>query len=88
MSYTDQATLSRDAVFRGRLEACVTTESRSRTDTQIGQATLKNPSVGVTAFMPWVTSQPGFDVPESTITDGMILSAVQAVWADVDAQGL
>jgi hypothetical protein len=86
MSYADQSALYNDYTFRGRLEAAVTKESRSRPASDMAGAILAFPPKGTELFLPWVTTEPGFDVEESTITDPMLLSAIQAVWAPVEAQ--
>ena len=85
MSYADQAALYNDHAFRGRLEAAVTKESRTKTG-DLAAAILAFPPKGTELFLPWVTTEPGFDVADQeTITDGMLLSAIQAVWAPVEA---
>lgn len=87
MSYQDQAELSRDMIFNDRMTGCVTTESRTRLpDSPVAVLTMGNPAAGVSAFMPWVTSEPGFDVPQDQVSDAMLLAAVQSVWGQVDAQ--
>jgi hypothetical protein len=85
MSYADQAALYNDFTFRGRLEAAVTKESRSKPDSDLAAAVLAFPPKGTELFLPWVTTEPGFDVPDADITDPMLLSAIQAVWPAVEA---
>jgi len=80
MSYQDQANLSVDPQFLGRLGAAVTTEARGHDD-ELSTAVLTGGAIyAANRFVPYVTSEPGFDVPEPSITDGMLLSAVQSVW--------
>jgi hypothetical protein len=85
MSYADQAALYNDYAFRARLEAAVTKESRTHAASEMASAILKFPPKGTELFLPWVTTEPGFDVAESSITDPMLLSAIQAVWPSVEA---
>lgn len=85
MSYEDQHAIYEDFTFRGRLEAAVTKESRSRSG-DMASAILRYPLTGTELFLPWVTTEPGFDVADQRqITDGMLLAAIQAVWAPVEA---
>jgi hypothetical protein len=90
VSYEAQAALTADPLFVGRLGACVTTESRSKDDDLAELVLTAGAYVGVSKFMPYVSSEPGFDVPQDQITDPMLLSAVQSVWplvlADLTAQ--
>ena len=88
MSYADQANLYSDPVFKGRLQAAVLKESRGRPDSAVAEYSLEYPPSGMQMFLPWVTTEPGFDVPEPVITDGMLLAAVQAVWGNVETQGI
>ena len=85
MSYEDQAALAGDQLFLGRLGACVVTEARSHSDPLAGQVLQGGFTYAAGVFLPWVSSEPGFSVPSSSITDGMLLSAVQAVWPAVAA---
>ena len=85
MSYADQAAIYSDYAFRDRLQSAVTKESRSKPG-EMATAILAFPPKGTELFLPWVTTEPGFDVADQeTITDGQILSAIQAVWADVES---
>ena len=85
MSYADQAAIYADYAFRDRLQAAVTKESRSKPG-EMSDAILQFPPKGAELFLPWVTTEPGFDVADqATITDGQILSAIQAVWVDVES---
>lgn len=94
MSYEDQAALASDGEFNSRLSAALTTEGRSKTTDPLGQLVMNSPQHGVTVFMPFVSSAPGFADKygtggQASITDGDLLSAVQASWADVaTVQGL
>ena len=87
MPYEDRATLVTDPVFIGRLNACVTNEAmpNAQAGDQLGERLMTSWGWGGTIFMPWVSSAPGFDVEQSTITDGMLLSAVQASWSQVES---
>lgn len=87
MSYADRAALVTDPEFIGRLNACVTNEAMplAQAGDPFGQRLMTSWGWGGTIFMPWVSSAPGFDVPQDQITDGMLLSAVQAAWATVEA---
>lgn len=89
MSYQDRAALVTDPVFIGRLNACVTNEAMPKAVTTspdpFSQRLMTAWGWGGTIFMPWVSSAPGFDVPQAEITDGMLLSAVQASWAQVES---
>jgi len=84
MSYAEQSALYNDYAFRGRLEAAVTKESRGKTG-DLAAAVLAFPPKGTELFLPYVTTEPGFDVANDAITDGMLLSAIQAVWPLVEA---
>ncbi len=87
MPYQDRAALVTDPVFIGRLNACVTNEAlpMAQAGDPFGQRLMTAWGWGGTIFMPWVSSAPGFDVAGADITDGMLLSAVQASWAEVQA---
>jgi hypothetical protein len=86
MSYATQAELYNSFPFRARLEAAVTKESRSRPASTLAADILAYPPKGTQLFLPWVTTEPGFDVPDEQVTDGMLLSAIQSVWPNVEAQ--
>lgn len=94
MSYADQAGLATDPEFGRRLSSALTTEGRSKVDDPVGKLVMNSPQQGVAVFMPFISSAPGFADKyaangEAGITDGDILSAVQASWADVGTvQGL
>jgi hypothetical protein len=88
MSYAAQADLSTDEGFAGRLAAAVTGEAKPL-EGLLAEAVLRSPVAGAQMFTPFVASEPGFADAYLTggqlaITDGMILSAVQANWARVE----
>lgn len=80
MSYEDRAALVSDPTFIGRLNSCVSNEALNMT-TEFADRILSAWGYGANVFAPLVTAAPGFDVPQAEITDGMLLSAVQANWA-------
>lgn len=94
MSYADQSALSSDPEFNRRTTAALTTEGRAKPADPLGAMIMRSPQQGVSAFMPWLSSAPGFadkygSGGQQAISDGDILAAVQANWADVAAvQGL
>lgn len=80
MSFADQAAVASSPEFQARLGACIQKESRTKDDALAGVILTGN-TFPVQQFLPFVTTEPGFDVPDqSTITDGEILAAVQLVW--------
>lgn len=83
MAYADRAALKTDPDFRGRLDACVLNEAALKPPDPFVDAILSQPNYGMEAFLPLVVSLPGFDRPQSAITDGDLLAGVQAVWARV-----
>lgn len=87
MAYADRAALVTDPEFIGRLNACVTNEAmpKAQAGDGFGERLMTSWGWGGTIFMPWISSAPGFDVPQDQVTDGMLLSAVQASWATVEA---
>lgn len=90
MGYQDVADLATDANFRARLAACLASESVGKTGDGLADLILRNPSSGANMFMPLVSSAPGFGDKYATggqeaVTDGDLLSAVQASWAKVTA---
>jgi hypothetical protein len=86
MGYAERAAMKVDPDFRGRLDACTLNEAAGKpAGDSFAEAILTRPNYGLEAFMPWVMSAPGFDVDPATITDGMLLSAVQASWDRVAA---
>lgn len=86
MAYLDRSQLYNDPTFQGRLQAAILTESRGRSDSAVATSALQLPTAALWTFLPWITSEPGFDVPESQVTDGMLLGAIQAVWPAVETQ--
>lgn len=94
MSYESQAALGSDHEFNARLSSALTTEGRSKVTDPLGKLIMNSPMQGVAVFMPFVSSAPGFADKfeaggQASITDGDMLSAVQASWADVaTVQGL
>jgi hypothetical protein len=80
MAYADRANLITDAVFMGRLNACIANEAMPKTNDPFADQILRAWGYGGQVFGPLVISLPGFDVPEASITDGQILSGVQATW--------
>jgi hypothetical protein len=88
MGYADVANLSKDSDFTERLAAGLTGESVLKTGDALADLILKNPPIGASMFMPLVSSAPGFGDKyasggQESITDGEILSAMQAAWPRV-----
>lgn len=88
MTYQAQAELSVDPDFGARVGAAVVNESRGQVADPVAAVVLAYPAQGVQWFMPFISSAPGFaDLytagGQAGITDGDLLSAVQASWADV-----
>lgn len=89
MSYSDQQNLSVDPEFVDRLWAATATEAQAKpADDPPARYVLANPYKGADLFMPYVATAPGFgDLyaagGQEAITDGDILSAVQAAWPRV-----
>jgi len=88
MTYQDQANLATDPNFERRLAAALTTESRSKVTDPLAALIMRIPTQGMLAFMPFISSAPGFadkyaSGGQANITDGDLLSAIQAEWADV-----
>jgi hypothetical protein len=94
MSYADQAALAADPEFNQRLSSALTTEGRGKVTDPLGKLIMNSPQHGVVIFQPFVSSAPGFADKyagggQAAVTDGDLLSAVQASWADVaTVQGL
>lgn len=90
MSYQDQANLAQDTEFAERLGSGLATEAKAKVGvTDLAGLILRSPAEGARIFMPWVSTAPTFDSTyadggQSAITDGMILSAIQAYWDDVE----
>lgn len=90
MSYSDQANLATDSEFKRRLGMALASESTPKADDPLADMILRGVSYGVDIFMPFISTSPGFgDAYASSgqegITDGDILSAVQANWQAVTA---
>jgi hypothetical protein len=94
MTYSDQAGLASDPDFNGRLQSALTTEGRADVADPLSKLVMNSPAQGASVFIPFISSAPGFADKygaggQESITDGDILSAVQASWADVaTVQGL
>jgi hypothetical protein len=86
MAYEDVANLATDDEFNARLAACVQTEAKGLSD-GLSDLILKNMMFyGATVFIGPVSTSPGFDTKyaaggQEAITDGDLLSSVQANWA-------
>lgn len=90
MSYQDQADLAQHPIFGLRLGAALAEEARGRGSTGLAALVMRSPAEGARVFMPFIASAPGFGAQyaldgQQGINDGMILSAIQASWADVEA---
>ena len=88
MSYEDVANLAKDGDFASRLAAGLTNEAVLKTGDALADVILKNPPLGASMFIPLVSSAPGFGAKYATggqesITDGDLLSAMQAFWPRV-----
>lgn len=88
MSYQDEANLAKDPQFAERLGAALATEAKSKGTDDLPALILRNPAEGARVFMPLVSTAPGFGAQyaqdgQAGISDGMILSAVQAYWNKV-----
>lgn len=89
MAYSDMAALAVDPDFIARLSQCVCEQAQTPGhDDATGQAALRSPAMASTMFMPFISTAPGFGDAYATggqesITDGMVLAAVQAKWQDV-----
>jgi hypothetical protein len=88
MSYLDQANLADDSTFQRRLAAALANESAVKTGDDLADLVLRSPTQGANMFMPVVASAPGFSDAYATggqdaITDGQLLSAIQAGWSRV-----
>lgn len=90
MGYQDTANLATDNDFRARLAACLSGEAMGKVGDGLADLILKNPSSAANMFMPLVSASPGFGDKyaaggQDQITDGDLLSSVQANWARVAA---
>ena len=81
MAYADRAALITDQDFMGRLNACVANEAAGKPADGFTDQILRAWGYGGQAFGALVISLPGFDRPQAEITDGDLLSGVQASWA-------
>lgn len=87
MTYQTRADLAQDESFRERVTACATEQALVFKDdgrpdmAALANAVIVNP-INATGLVPLVASAPNFvDVDDpSTVADGDILAAVQAVW--------
>lgn len=89
MSYADIADLAADPEFRRRLGAGLAQESATKVPgDDLAELVMRNPELGVIAFVPFVSVAPGFADAYAAggieaITDPMLLSAMQASWSKV-----
>lgn len=91
MSYQDEANLSKDPTFQARLAAGLASEAKGKgtSGADLEALILRNPSEGQRIFMPVIASSPGFGAQyaldgQEGISDGMMLSAMQANWQIVN----
>lgn len=85
MTYEDVYDLGNDPEFRERLTATLTTESAVKSNDPLADQALRSPDGTSLWFMPLVSAAPGFADKyaasgQGSITDGELLSAVQAAW--------
>lgn len=90
MTYQDSANLAADIQYLERLSACVTTEAIPKPADQFVDQVLRNPGFASQAFAATVAVAPGFGDKfamggQSAVTDGDLLSAVQASWDRIAA---
>jgi hypothetical protein len=90
MTYQNSAELANDPDFQARLAACVATEAYTKPPDEFVDQLLRNAAWGAIAFGPTVAVAPGFgdkyaNGGQESITDGDILSAVQASWGRIAA---
>lgn len=89
MGYSDMGALGKDDDFQARVAACVCEQAQTPGhDDIVAQRALQSPAFAVSMFMPFVSTAPGFGDAyasggQAAVTDGMLLSAVQAKWGDV-----
>jgi len=88
MTYQDAAELARDPMFGMRLGAALAKEAVVMPSDYLVDQIMTLPDVGAAWFMPFVASAPGFDETygqggQGLITDGQLLSAIQASWQAV-----
>ena len=90
MTYQDQYDLSQDTSFQHRLSAGLASEAKGRdTTTGLPAMVLRNPTQGSQIFMPFISTEPGYDAAyaeggQESITDPMLLSGIQANWDAVE----
>jgi hypothetical protein len=84
MSYEARSDLIADPTFTGRLNACAANEALAKTG-DFADRILAAWGYGAQAFQTLVVSSPGFDKPQDEVTDGDLLSAVQATWDRAEA---
>jgi hypothetical protein len=88
MTYIDNAHLSQDAEFVYRLGSALGIEALARSDELADTILIQPSTTSAFLFMPAVSSSPGFgdlfsSGGQGAITDGDILSAVQANWVRI-----
>lgn len=88
MTYQDSAHLAADPDFIARLASCVTTEAYAKPPDQFVDQVLRSTGFGAIAFAPTVAVAPGFGDKyaaggQAAVTDGDLLSAVQASWTRI-----
>lgn len=88
MSYQDEANLAKDPQFAERLGAGLASEAKGKGTDDLPALVLRNPAEGARIFMPLIASSPGFgaefaDGGQASISDGEMLSAIQANWDTV-----
>lgn len=93
MTYASEAALANDPAFADRLKACLCKEAQVKLgadpDDPLSQTILRTPETGTEWFMPFISTAPGFGEAyelagsQYDVTDGMLLSAVQANWDTV-----
>lgn len=86
MSFQSQSDLTRDEKFQQRITACAVQQADifkndGRADiAQLATAIIVNP-VNATGLIPLAAAAPDFrDSTEPQVSDGQILSVVQAIW--------
>jgi len=91
MAFTDIAALAADPGYQSRLAACVFNETLAKPSDYFTDTILRvGPGFAVQAFGPTVASAPGFgdkytEGGQEAVTDGDLLSAVQANWTRIAA---
>ena len=91
MTFQNTADLAADENYQARLAACVFTDALGRTGDALADKILSQPPFYATSvFAAPVASSPGFGEKyatggQETVTDGDLLSAVQASWDRLSA---